>query len=127
MGAKKSKYSRLANEQRMIRADEIKLLNEILKWKRKSLPPDHPEIADLVNSIGSLYFENGKFENAAKLYTQSYQMRRKSLPPNHPDVAASLYNMGSAYYKLGKYDKSLMLFDQSSGVLKQSLSKLNVK
>ena len=61
---------------------------------RKSLPPDHPDIATSLNNLGNVQRELREYAAAKQSHEDALAIRRKSLPPGHPDIAYSLRNLG---------------------------------
>ena len=57
---------------------------------RKSLPPDHPDIATVLNNLGNVQDELRDYAAAKQSIEEALAIRRKSLPPDHPDIALSL-------------------------------------
>ena len=60
---------------------------EALAIRRKSLPPDHPDIATSLNNLGLVQAELREYAAAKQSYEEALAIRRKSLPPDHPDIA----------------------------------------
>ena len=67
---------------------------QALAIRRKSLPPDHPDIADSLNNLGSVQCELREYAAAKQSHEQALAIRRKSLPKDHPDIARSLLALG---------------------------------
>ena len=60
---------------------------QALAIRRKSLPPDHPDIAHSLNNLGVVQSELREYAAAKQSHEQALAIRRKSLPPDHPDIA----------------------------------------
>ena len=67
---------------------------EALAIRRKSLPPDHPDIATSLNNLGIVQYELREYAAAKQSHEQALAIFRKALPPDHPDIANSLNNLG---------------------------------
>ena len=67
---------------------------EALAICRKSLPPNHPDIANSLNDLGVVQSALREYAAAKQSYEQALAIRRKALPPDHPDIAQSLHNLG---------------------------------
>ena len=74
---------------------------QALAIRRKSLPPDHPDIAYSLNNLGIVQSALREYAAAKQSYEQALAIRRKSLPPDHPDIAFSLRNLGLLGLKSG--------------------------
>ena len=51
---------------------------------RKSLPPDHPDIAASLNNLGMVQCELREYAAAKQSHEQALAICRKSLPPGPP-------------------------------------------
>jgi tetratricopeptide (TPR) repeat protein len=65
--------------------------------------PEHPDVAATLNDLGRLYYSQGIYVEAEKLYQQALSMRNNLLDPQHSDVAESLNNLGSLYFQQASY------------------------
>ena len=75
------------------RLDEAELLcRECLEIERKTLGPEHPEVAISLNNLGKLLRSQGRLDEAEPLFRQSLEIRRKALRPEHAEVGSSLNN-----------------------------------
>ena len=55
---------------------------------RKSLPPDHPDIATSLNNLGLRAVTScGSMRRPSRAMSRRWRSVRKSLPPDHPDIA----------------------------------------
>ena len=53
---------------------------------RRSLPEDHPSLANHLNNLAQLYQSQGRYSEAEPLYLQALEIFCKKLPENHPDI-----------------------------------------
>ena len=74
-----------------------RLLKRSLAILRKTLGPDHPDVAAVLNNLAELYHDQGRYADAEPLYKRSLAIREKALGPDHPDVATSLNNLALLY------------------------------
>jgi len=58
-----------------------------LKIRLKLLGPDQSDTATSYNSIGSVYYKKGDYENALGEYRKALEIRLKVLGPDHPSTA----------------------------------------
>ena len=59
---------------------------EKLAMRRKTLPEDHPDIANSLGSLALLYMNQGRYDEAEPMYVKALAMSRKTLPEDHPNV-----------------------------------------
>ena len=88
---------------------------------RKSLPPDHPDIANSLNNLGIVQYELREYAAAKQSHEQALAIRRKSLPPDHPDIAHSLNNLGTVQYELREYAAAKQSHEQALAIRRKSL------
>jgi tetratricopeptide (TPR) repeat protein len=86
-----------------------------LQVKQASLPSDHPEIARVLNRLGSLCIERTEYDKAESYFRQALESRKKKLGPSHPRVAQTLKHMITLFELQEKYKQaiecSLQAFD----------------
>ena len=70
------------------------LLRRALDIQRKSLGPDHPEVATSLNSLATLHHRRGDVATAESLYRQTLAIQERALGPDHPSVGYTLMNLG---------------------------------
>jgi tetratricopeptide (TPR) repeat protein len=93
----------------------------IFKIQKETLPPNHPDIANSYNNIGSIYNNKGDNDRALEYYSKSLKIYKETLPPNHPDIANSYNNIGSIYNNKVDDDKALEYYLKSLEILKETL------
>ena len=83
---------------------------------------EQPEIrARLLNTIGTVYFGLGLFDQAEPLLDTALRMRRQLLDPDHPDLAETLYNQAQLMAWSGKYDQAVALFREAIAINRKAL------
>ena len=88
---------------------------------RKSLPPNHPDIAYSLNNQGNVQYELREYAAAKQSYEQALAIFRKSLPPDHPDIASSLNNLGNVQAALREYAAAKQSYEQALAIRRKSL------
>jgi tetratricopeptide (TPR) repeat protein len=85
---------------------------------------DHPDTAEVIENLASLYQEQGVHRKAIPLYKQAIEITEKALGPNHPRTATSINNLASMYLDAELYEKAESLFKRAlegtQPVLRQS-------
>ena len=94
---------------------------QALAIRRKSLPPDHPDIAYSLNNLGKVQYELREYAAAKQSHEQALAIRRKSLPPDHPDIAYSLNNLGNVQSALREYAAAKQSHEQALAIRRKSL------
>ena len=72
-----------------------------------------PRLAETLNSLASLYYEQGKYSQAESLYRRSLGLVEEVWGEGHPNVAVSLENIALLYLVQGRYSEAEPLFQHS--------------
>jgi hypothetical protein len=54
--------------------------------REKILGPEHPDVADSLHDLASLYYRQGRYPEAEPLYQRALAIREQQLGPEHPDT-----------------------------------------
>jgi serine/threonine-protein kinase len=97
--------------------DQSKLLFErSLETRRKLYGEENVDVAESLDSLGYLLFNQDKYEEGAKLLRQSLEMRRRLLGNQHLDVAASMTHLAIVFRNMGGND------DEAESLYRQALA-----
>ena len=69
---------------------------------RKTLGPQHPNIAILLNNLGDLYYTRRQYAEAESAYTRALTAQEKALGPSHPQVANRLDKLARSRHSAGR-------------------------
>src|SRR5437764_460438 len=94
-------------------AEAIPLVKRSLELREKALPAGHPNIADTLNNLASLYNAQGRLKEAEPLYKRALEMREKALPAGHPDIASSLNSLAVLYQAQGRLAEAEPLYTRA--------------
>jgi len=98
-----------------------RLARQSVSIVRKTLGPDHPDLASSLNNLAILMKAQGDFDAAKQLYEQSLAIRRKALGSDHLDVADSLNNLANLLGAQGDYAAARPLHVQSLAIKREAL------
>ena len=79
----------------------------------RSLVPNHPSIAALLNNYGVLYEHKGEYDKAVAMHEQALMMRQQVLGEWHTDVSVSLNNLAILHRRIGNYKQAMPLSEKS--------------
>ncbi len=79
---------------------------------------DHPEIAASLQSVGKIYYIQGKYTQSLELYQRALTIRKIQYGNNSSLVAQSLNNIGIVYFFQGQYENALEYYQQSLNIRK---------
>ena len=97
------------------------LFTRALATREKLLSPDHPDVADSLNSLADLYRTQGKYDEAEPLFTRALAIREKAFGPDHPDVATTLNNQAELYSEQSQYALAEPLFTRALAIREKAL------
>jgi tetratricopeptide (TPR) repeat protein len=70
-------------------------------WE-KTLGLARPDVTWSLNSLATLYADQGRYAKAEPLYERALAIWEKALGPEHPNVAQSLHNLAGFYQAQGR-------------------------
>ncbi|CAF1503160.1 unnamed protein product [Adineta steineri] len=88
---------------------------------QKTLPTNHPHLANSYNNIGAVHADMGNYSKALLSHEKALEIKQQSLPPNHPDLACSYENIGLVYDSMRTYLEALSFHEKALEIKQQSL------
>ena len=86
--------------------DAVPIAEQVLKYCEKNYGPDHPETADSLSDLASLYGHMGERAKAVTLYERTLKIREKALGRDHPHTAIIVNNLAETYREMGDFAKA---------------------
>jgi tetratricopeptide (TPR) repeat protein len=74
------------------------LCRRALLIREQVLEPEHPEVAQSLNSLAVLYMTQHLYEQVEPLCLRALSIQEQALGPQHPDVAITLNDLAMLYY-----------------------------
>ncbi len=102
-------------------AKAIPIAQDLVALREKTLGPDHPQLAPLLNNLAELYRNHGRYADAAPHFKRSLAIAEKALGPNHPDVAAILNNLAALRVDEGRLTEAEPLYRRSLSIREKAL------
>jgi tetratricopeptide (TPR) repeat protein len=102
-------------------AAAVPLKRLALEIRRAALGEHHPDYANSLNSLASLYLAMGDHAAALPLFHQALEIRRTALGEHHPDYATSLHNLAALYLAMGDHAAALPLYRQAVEITRTAL------
>ncbi len=99
----------------------LKLQQQALALRESVLPADHPEVAQSLNSLGTVYLNLEELEQAHQHYLRALSIMEKAYGPNHPKVVPPLSNLGLVFKRQGKARQALAVWRRSLRIEEQVL------
>jgi tetratricopeptide (TPR) repeat protein len=79
------------------------------------------DLATSLNNLASLYYIQGRYNEAEPLYLDALEMRKRLFTGDHPNVATSLNNLASLYDSQGKYSEAEPLYLEALAMSERTL------
>ncbi|WP_051382754.1 CHAT domain-containing tetratricopeptide repeat protein [Gloeobacter kilaueensis] len=95
------------------------LSERALAIREKVLGPEHPEVAQSLNDLASLYYSQGNYAGAEPLYGRTLAILEKVRGPEHQDVAMTLSNLAVLYADQGDYARAEPLYRRALTILEK--------
>lgn len=87
--------------------DALQLFRRALDIKQAILGDNHPAVANTINSIGVVLYNQSGGDQGLEQFRQSLSIEQATLGPEHPGVANSHNNLAAALQMLGQNDEAL--------------------
>ena len=99
--------------------EAIPLTEQVVAIYEKSLGPEHPAVATILNNPAELYRIQGRHSEAELRYKQSLEIKKR-LEPDHPDMPVTLNNLALLYKTQGRYHEAEPLYKRSLEIDEQT-------
>jgi CHAT domain-containing protein/Flp pilus assembly protein TadD len=97
------------------------LFQESLALRREQLGDRHPDVAQSLNNLANLYYDQGRYGEAEPLHQESLALHREQLGDRHPHVATSFNNLAELYRDQGRYGEAEPLHQESLAIRREQL------
>ena len=89
------------------------LYQRALQIREQVLGIEHSDVANSLNGLANLYFQQGKYAEAENFYQRALRIWEQEVGKEHPDVADILYNLALVYSDQGKYEQAEPLYQRA--------------
>jgi tetratricopeptide (TPR) repeat protein len=96
------------------------LYQRALQIREQALALEHPDVANSLNGLASLYSAQGEYEQAEQLSKRALYIQEQALGPNHPDVVSSLEALADLYSYQGKDEQAKLLYQRALHITEQA-------
>ena len=104
------------------RVEASALASRALEIRRETLDAMDPALAESLEWVGTLYYEDGEAERGL-IYLRESVVIREALGPYHPDLAESLNYLANCLSQLGRYEEALEQHRRSDQILERANGK----
>ena len=102
-------------------AEALIAANQALELAEDNLEPDHPDIAVILNSLGTQHYALNQFDQAEPLYKRALANAEKAHGPGDPFVAVCLNNLAEALDALGKSQQTEGMYLRALTITEQEI------
>ncbi|HEY7643908.1 MAG TPA: tetratricopeptide repeat protein, partial [Hyphomicrobiales bacterium] len=81
-------------------------MQQIIAVAEQQLGPDHPKVADAIESLGTLYSTQNRDAEAEPYFRRALAIKEKTLGADHPEVATLLISLANAAQNQGRYPEA---------------------
>ncbi|KAK3317106.1 hypothetical protein B0H66DRAFT_576700 [Apodospora peruviana] len=104
-------------------------MHSLVQWRAMQSERDRPWrwwyttfiLAACWSTFGRMYYDEGRWSEAEKLFMQVMETRKTKLGADHPDMLTSMANLASTYRNQGRWEEAEKLYVQ---VMETSKTKL---
>jgi len=96
-----------------------------LETRRSLLGPDDPETMKATHNLATLRLDQGKLDEAEKLYRTALEARRRVLGEDHPDTLASMNSLGDLMRELHRHAEAEELLTKTVDLQRRVLGDMH--
>ncbi|MBJ7900743.1 MAG: CHAT domain-containing protein, partial [Cyanobacteria bacterium RI_101] len=90
--------------------------------RKEALGEKHPDTAQSLHNLGFLYYAQGRYDAAIRLYQQALAINKEVLGEKHPDTATFLNNLAGLRWATGDIPQTLALLKQGTDIQEINLA-----
>jgi tetratricopeptide (TPR) repeat protein len=72
--------------------------------------PKRPDTLGTVENLAIVYGDQGRYEEAERLYQRALQGTEEKLGPKHPNTLGTVRNLAIVYWNQGRYEEAERLY-----------------
>jgi len=94
----------------------LALLRRAERMGRAALGDDHPEVAAIVNNIGTVLHDQGDLDGALAAFREAERIDRAAFGDDHPEVARDVNNIGTVLKAKGDLEGALAAYREAERI-----------
>jgi tetratricopeptide (TPR) repeat protein len=98
------------------------LLNRALSIRQEQLGPDDPKVAEVIERLGALSFNRGKYADAEALFRKAFDIDVRALGEKNVVVAYVMGDIGAALREQGRYAEAQTIVERSVTLRRELLA-----
>src|SRR2546427_27310 len=88
---------------------------------QKAKGSHHPQVASIVNNLGTLYATTGRVDAAERMFRRALILRERTLGPDSLEVASSLDNLALLYHDEDHFQDAVQLHRRALAIRERAL------
>lgn len=101
--------------------EAVSIAQRAVELAEHQFGPDHPQVAQSLEKVASLYYKQGRHAEAEPLYRRALLVSEKALGASHLDVGTLLNNLAILLHTQGRYDDAEPLFKRALSIREKAL------
>lgn len=93
----------------------------VLAVREAVLGAEHPQVASVLNMLGSSIARAGDFAAGRVMFGRALQIQRSLYGEDHPSVATTLHNIATGLHVAGDFSAAAEIYEQSLAIRQRSL------
>ena len=102
-------------------AEAALLLERALAICERIFGPDHPDVAQSLSNLATVYRKQGRYAEAQPPHERALAIRERAFGPNHPNVAESVHELAVLYWNQGRYAEAEPLHERALAIHERTL------
>jgi tetratricopeptide (TPR) repeat protein/transcriptional regulator with XRE-family HTH domain len=91
-------------------------LCRVHEMRVRILGSEHPDVAQCLDDLASLYWYQGRYAEAETFYRRALKLKELHLSPEHLDIAETLNNLAVLYFHQGLYTEAEPLYQRALSI-----------
>jgi serine/threonine-protein kinase len=97
------------------------LLERALALRERRRGPDHPEVAETLETLGNVLADQGRYPEAQAALERALAIRERESGPRHPRTGAVLNDLAMVLRDQGRHAEALPLMERALAIFEESL------
>lgn len=106
-----------------INEQAIPLLERTLASRRARLGPNHPDVAESLQSLGLVLYNAGRFDEAKPMLEEALTIQEATLGPSNDALATTLNSLGLLQRRLGRFEQARDFLERALAVRERALGR----
>lgn len=106
--------------------EAIAVAEKIVALAKELVGEKHPDTAEAITNLATLYRETGDYSKAEALYQQALTIYRETVGEKHSGTAATFNTLAGLYYYQGKYEEAEKIYQKVLAIQQEVLGEHDI-